>query len=202
MISFWIRKGRPDRLTVEQTELEVRSAENMFIGRLDHVLGEAEDQVRVDLADEYQLGSNSTAAGREDPASDVLDFAAKSRSIDAHNGDGARQSLTVARRPQPGKRSSREERRDAIRFLAIKQGLRGILYCQFLHDNKMGPPIDWVSDGCPTSYPEAYKAAKGTPWRQRIQDEKYRAGRKLQYIEANKPEKLKQLLGIISRPTR
>ena len=52
-ISFCIRKGRPDRLTVEQTELVVRSAENMFIGRLDYVLGDAEDQARVDLAKEF-----------------------------------------------------------------------------------------------------------------------------------------------------
>jgi hypothetical protein len=63
----------------------------MFIGRLDYVLGDAEDQARVDLAQGYQHDSHSIAAGREDPASDVLGFAAKSRSIDAHNGDGARQ---------------------------------------------------------------------------------------------------------------
>jgi DNA-binding CsgD family transcriptional regulator len=62
MISFWIRKGRPDRLTVEQTVLEVRSAENMFIGRLDYVLGDAEDQARVDLVEEYQQGSHSIAS--------------------------------------------------------------------------------------------------------------------------------------------
>jgi hypothetical protein len=200
MISFGIRKVRPDRLTVEQTELVVRGAENMFIGRLDYVLGDAEDQARVDLADEYQLGSHSTAAGREDPASDVLDFAAKSRSIDAHNGDGARQSLAVARRPQTRKRSNQAVVRDAVMFAAIKQDLRGIVYCRFLYDNKQGPSPKWVSDGCPKSYVEAYD--KGMRWRQRIQDEKYRAGVKLRRMEQFEPKELEKLLGIAARATR
>jgi hypothetical protein len=112
---------------------------------------------------------------------------------------GAKQSPTVTRTPHTRKRSSRKERRDAIRFLAIKQGLKGILYCRFLYEHKIGPPVEWVSDGCPTSYPEAYKKK---PWRQKIQDEKYRAGIKLRCMEENKPEELKRLLGIASLATR
>jgi len=77
MISFWIKKGRPDRLTIEQTELEVRSAENMFIGRLDHVLGDAEDQVRVDLAEDFasrELPQDepSESGKRKDVAASVI----------------------------------------------------------------------------------------------------------------------------------
>ncbi len=82
MISFWVRKGRPDRLTVEQTELEVRSVENMFMRRLDHALGDAEDQARIDLAQGYQQYSHSIASiasGREDSSSGVLAVAAISR---------------------------------------------------------------------------------------------------------------------------
>jgi hypothetical protein len=112
---------------------------------------------------------------------------------------GAKQSPTVTRTPRTRKRSSREERRDAIRFLAIKQGLKGMSYCQFLHEQKIGPPVEWVSDGCPTSYPEAYKKK---PWQQKIQDEKYRAGVKLRRMEENEPGELKKLLGIAERATR
>jgi hypothetical protein len=79
MISFWIKKGRPDRLTVELTEMEVRSAERMFIGRLNYVLGDAEDQARVDLAQGYQQDSHSISSiadGREDSSSGILPPAA------------------------------------------------------------------------------------------------------------------------------
>jgi hypothetical protein len=104
--------------------------------------------------------------------------------------------------PRTRKRSNQEAIRDAFMFLAIKQGLNGMSYCRFLHENKIGTPHKWVSDGCPKSYLEAYNTDKAKPWRQRIQDEKYRAGRKLRYMEDNEPDKLKKLLGIASRATR
>jgi hypothetical protein len=108
------------------------------------------------------------------------------------------QSQAVARRPQMRKRSNQEQVRNAFMFLAIKHGFKGLSYCKFLHENKLSPPHNWISDSCPKSYPEAYLKK---PWRQKIQDEKYRAAVKLQRMEQNEPKKLEKLLGIV-RPTR
>jgi DNA-binding CsgD family transcriptional regulator len=65
MISFWIRKGRLDRLTVELTEMEVRSAERMFIGRLDYVLDDAGDQARLALIDPQSDSTSTPPIHRE-----------------------------------------------------------------------------------------------------------------------------------------
>ena len=49
-VILWIKRGRPRHLTVEQTDGEIRIAQHLFAGRLEHALGEAEDQQRVELA--------------------------------------------------------------------------------------------------------------------------------------------------------
>ena len=54
---------------------------------------------------------------------------------------------------------------------AVKVGYRGMMYCLALETKKIPPPREWTNEGCPTTYPEAYKHAK---WKHRIQDEKCR----------------------------
>ncbi len=48
---FWIKHGRPERLTVEQTERVSRSYQGLFAERLQNNLTDAEYRVRVELAD-------------------------------------------------------------------------------------------------------------------------------------------------------
>jgi hypothetical protein len=45
------------------------------------------------------------------------------------------------------------------------------VYCRALEIEKIPPRPEWIDEGCPATYPEAYKIEK---WRKRIHDEKYR----------------------------
>lgn len=82
--------------------------------------------------------------------------------------------------------------RDAVMFAAISRGLRGLRYCRFIQEHKISPPPDWVSAGCPKTYPEAHEV--GQPWQKRIQDEKHRASVRMQYMEQRDPKYLEALL--------
>jgi hypothetical protein len=103
-------------------------------------------------------------------------------------------------RLQTRKPSARKMMRCAVMFSAIRAGLEGIEYCRFLHRNGISPEPNWASDGCPKSYPEAYEA--GQPWQKRIQDEKYRAGRKLLRMKEDNPKDLEELLAKVKQATR
>jgi hypothetical protein len=56
-------------------------------------------------------------------------------------------------------------------FGAIQLRLKGQKYCTALDDRKVRIPERWTEEGCPDTYPKAYKE---TQWRKRIQDEKSR----------------------------
>jgi hypothetical protein len=90
--------------------------------------------------------------------------------------------------------------RDAVMFTAIMDVLEGIDYCRFLQRCGISPQPNWVSEGCPKTYPEAYEA--GQPWQKRIQDEKSRARNKLLRMEQENPEDLEKLLAIGRKATR
>ena len=61
--------------------------------------------------------------------------------------------------------------RAAVIFGAIQSGLKGKKYCTALDHRNLRLPNQWIEDGCPGSYVQAYKDAR---WRKRIQDEKCR----------------------------
>ncbi|MFI5089161.1 MAG: hypothetical protein ACHP7P_03785 [Terriglobales bacterium] len=77
--------------------------------------------------------------------------------------------------------------RDAVMFLAIKAGKKAMGYCEFIHGHGIHPGPDWVSDGCPKTYPTAYLDKR---WRQRINDEKYRAGVRMEKMAPDEVDKL------------
>jgi hypothetical protein len=52
----------------------------------------------------------------------------------------------------------------------IQRGLKGPTYCREVHNAGARPRKEWISDGCPGTYPGAY--LQGQPWTKRIQDEK------------------------------
>jgi hypothetical protein len=77
------------------------------------------------------------------------------------------------RRRKKSELPNREKKILEILKKAATEGklLRGAVYCWTLEKSKIPPPQKWIDEGCPTTYPDAYKIAK---WRKRIQDEKYR----------------------------
>jgi hypothetical protein len=102
-----------------------------------------------------------------------------------------------------GKRRMRtnfDRRRYAFMFKAIQRNIKGLDYCRFLHQHGVCPQHGWVSDGCPKSYPEAYRIGK--PWQKKIQDEKSRTATKLQYMEKEEPGELQKLLRLADSATR
>ena len=91
-------------------------------------------------------------------------------------------------------RSVSDQKRDAIVFTAIRMGLRGRRYCQFLDDNHCDPLLDWMKYGWPESYREAY--FKGGKWLVRIHQEKNRAKKRMQQLS---DEELKGILALFNQ---
>jgi hypothetical protein len=79
-----------------------------------------------------------------------------------------------------------KKKRSAI-FAAISTKDEGLKYCKTLDERKLAVPADWIQDGCPKNYADAYKA--GGPWRKRIQDEKSRYKEKYDQTPAAEREK-------------
>lgn len=72
----------------------------------------------------------------------------------------------------------------------IEQGgelLKGEMYCRELHRANVKTCKAWRADGCPSTYPEAYR--EGRPWRKRIQDEKCRIQKKGELAQLVEPKK-------------
>jgi hypothetical protein len=65
-------------------------------------------------------------------------------------------------------------RRDLVIYAAIMLELKGLPYCNFLHDHGLRPK--WFESG-PSTYPKSYE--KTGTWRKRAQDEKSRAAARL-----------------------
>lgn len=60
---------------------------------------------------------------------------------------------------------------EAKLWLAIQAGLKGKKYVDQIHELGARPPRPWINEGCPGTYPEAYK---NRYWKKRIADEKKR----------------------------
>jgi hypothetical protein len=54
-VPLWTKRGKPTHLTEQETEIEIRSAQHSFTGRLEYVLGVAADRARVSLASGQKL---------------------------------------------------------------------------------------------------------------------------------------------------
>jgi hypothetical protein len=80
----------------------------------------------------------------------------------------SRKSSRPVRRRKKHRLSTSEEK---ILEILKKGELRGIVYCHALELENIPPRMEWIKEGCPAAYPEAYKNPK---WRKRIQDEKCR----------------------------
>jgi 7-cyano-7-deazaguanine synthase in queuosine biosynthesis len=77
---------------------------------------------------------------------------------------------------KPTKRSRQNpSKRDTVIFAAILMELKGPKYCAFLQDHGIKPK--WSDSGPVTSYPKSYQV--GHPWRKKVQDEKTRAGTRM-----------------------
>jgi hypothetical protein len=96
----------PERLTAEGTDHVIWRAETQFGTRLEHVLNVAEDQSRIFLASQpvgaYQHAESAKAAEEAQLTPEIT-------TVDAQNGNGAGQSLAVAKRQQSRKRSDQED---------------------------------------------------------------------------------------------
>lgn len=68
--------------------------------------------------------------------------------------------------------SSREKKIWSV----IQTGAKGLQYCRELHNARLKPRRSWKEEGCPSSYPEAYRSS--SRWQQRINDEKSKVRRK------------------------
>jgi len=78
----------------------------------------------------------------------------------------------AARRKKKHRLTSREK--NIVEVLRLN--LKGPDYCNALEERKIPPPQAWIDEGCPVTYPLAYKIPK---WRKRIQDEKHRLSKYL-----------------------
>ena len=74
----------------------------------------------------------------------------------------------VQRRRKKRKLTDRER---AILAVLRNGEVHSTIYCNALELKKIPPRQEWIDEGCPSTYPRAYKIKK---WRPRIQDEKYR----------------------------
>jgi hypothetical protein len=92
--------------------------------------------------------------------------AAPSQSLSSSNSTS---KPKATRKVKPPSRS--EMKRRAVIFGAIQAGLKGEKYCSALDGRRVQLPGNWIEDGCPDTYTQAYKDKR---WRQRIHDEKSR----------------------------
>ena len=103
-------------------------------------------------------------------------------SSDAHALTKERGAIKSDSRVRSAKRQRRKKRNltkreaDILKMLKAdtERKLRGLVYCFALEQQKIPPSPEWIVDGCPMTYPEAYKLKK---WCHRIQDEKSRLSR-------------------------
>jgi len=58
-VPLWTRRGRPSHLTQGHTEIEIRSAQRRFAGRLGNALEVAEDRARVSLASDPKFAQEA-----------------------------------------------------------------------------------------------------------------------------------------------
>jgi hypothetical protein len=98
--------------------------------------------------------------------------------------------MTPVKKRVPKKLTKSETNRRAVIFGAIQAKDIGLKYCKTLVGQKLAVPEDWIQDGCPKTYTDAYRA--GQPWRKRIQDEKSRYKKKYDETPAAEREKLLQ----------
>jgi hypothetical protein len=75
---------------------------------------------------------------------------------------------------RPTKRRSKTEKTETIRQFVH---LKGPGYCRAMDQAGMKPKPSWITDGCPSSYLEAYRDPDRR-WRKRIQDEKSKIGKR------------------------
>jgi hypothetical protein len=80
----------------------------------------------------------------------------------------APKTASVRRRRKKQQLTDRE--RDIVNVLK-KGKVTGPVYCKALELKKIPPRQEWIDQGCPITYPAAYKIPR---WTTRIQDEKYR----------------------------
>jgi hypothetical protein len=66
-VPLWSKWGKPSHLTDKQTEIEIRSAQSKFAGRLEYVLDQAEDLQRVECASIGSTHIDSSPPGLPDP---------------------------------------------------------------------------------------------------------------------------------------
>ena len=95
------------------------------------------------------------------------------------------------RRTQKKLAKAEMQRRAAI-FAAIQSNLEGLKYCKELDRRRLRIPSAWISDGCPDTYANAYNSTAEPCWRKKIQDEKYRYGRKYKQTSPTQRENLIQ----------
>lgn len=82
----------------------------------------------------------------------------------------SRQSQPRLAGAQP-KKTLAQMRKTEVIFGAIQLGLTARKYCAVLDERKARLPVEWIEDGCPPTYAQAYGNER---WRKRIQDEKCR----------------------------
>jgi len=127
---------------------------------------------------------------------------AEARRYLAERKDHAESPNASSLLPPPSRKPTRrktklQEKREGVIFAAIQAELKGPKYCGSLDRGGLGPPVSWVSEGCPRTYSAAYKA--GCPWQKRIQDEKHRF--KIKY-ERTAPAERERLIQTSPRSPR
>jgi hypothetical protein len=85
-------------------------------------------------------------------------------------GGGGSRSI-LGRATKKPTQSKTQLHKTSVIFGAIQSGLKAQKYCAALDERRVRPPDQWIEEGCPSIYVQAYRDAK---WRKRIQDEKCR----------------------------
>jgi hypothetical protein len=97
------------------------------------------------------------------------------------------------------KRAAVDEWRDAVIYVAVKKGLKGEDYCQFMRENGAKARQEWWWSGGPREYPDFYKFKK---WKLLIYKEKSRTTARLQRLAKTDPGELKRILSLLDRSPR
>ncbi len=131
--------------------------------------GELDEAILQQPADTDDISTSQKAKTRVQPAD-----------AERYNPSESQENSRLSYRGSFGKQTKRGRRRKKRKLtdrernildVLKKRELHGMVYCHALELKKIPPSQEWITDGSPITYPEAYRLPK---WRHRIQDEKYR----------------------------
>ena len=93
-------------------------------------------------------------------------------------------NASISRSAKPSALQESQETAIAVKYAAIRKGLKGPAYCQFVTENHVQTSITWVNKGCPRQYVDAYKRKK---FKKLIYQEKSRIAATMRKLDMTNP---------------